>query len=218
MVNNYPGGNAYNRFVNLDGVEDRIIYFLLSPNNKTPDELEETHKIWKLLVYNDIDALNKPLPEYKDVVKLICSDNISQENFRIFRSCHLEEAWTIQSTFLKIYIDSIMPENPYVAQVNIGVDIIVHNKIINVNVPESEKIYPIDIVDDIAYTINQKSRVSILTRAILSLLNGADVQGVGKLQFSMELNRFNQGQYEIWNNRNFEGMKLVLGTRMSGVT
>ena len=27
-------GTKYNRFVNLDGSEDRIIYWLLSPNNK----------------------------------------------------------------------------------------------------------------------------------------------------------------------------------------
>lgn len=217
MVNCKPGGEAYNRFVNLDGVEDRIIYWLLSPNNKNKCELAETYKIWKLLVYDDIDALNKPLPKYKDVVKLICNDNVSQDNFRIFRSCHLEEAWTIQSNFLKIYIDSILPENHVVAQVNIGVDIIVHNKIINVNVPEDEKIYPIDIIDGIEYNVNQKSRVSILTKAVLSLLNGADVQGVGRLTFSMEMNRWQQAQYEIWNNRNFEGMKVVLGTRMGGV-
>lgn len=218
MINNFPGGQAYNRFINLDGVEDRVIYYLISPNKKTDDELYQTHVIWKLLYYDDIDALNKPLPEYIDIVKLICSDNISQDNFRIFRSCHLEDAWTIQSTFLKIYIDSLLPENTMTCVTNIGIDIIAHNKIINVNVDRSQKICPIDIVDGIEYQINQKSRISLMTRAILSLLNGANIEGVGRLQFSLDLNRFNQGQYEIWNNRNFEGMKLVLGTRMSGVS
>ena len=38
--NNVSGG-AYNRFVNLDGYEDRIIYHLLSPNNKSPEQLRK---------------------------------------------------------------------------------------------------------------------------------------------------------------------------------
>lgn len=239
MINNKASGQAYNRFTHLDGIEDRIIYYLLSPNKKgkcancnlyqgsdcatvkcSDCALANTFKIWRLLCYNDADALTKPLPEYKDVVKLVCSDNNQQDKFRIFRSCHLEDAWTIQSTFLKIYIDSIMPENPYIAQVNIGIDVIVHNKIINVDIPEEEQneIVPIDTVNGIDYRITQKSRVSMLTKAILSILNGADIQGVGRLEFSMEMNRFQQAQYEIWNNRNFEGMKMVLGTRFSGVS
>ena len=53
------------------GLEDRIIYYLLSPTNKSPEELRWVHTIWKLLMYNDIDALNKPLPKYSDVIKLI---------------------------------------------------------------------------------------------------------------------------------------------------
>ena len=80
-----PDGTRYNRFVHLDSSEDRIIYWLLSPNNKTPEELRDTHRIWKLLYYNDVDALNKPLPSYFDVVKLICNNDITQSNKRIFR-------------------------------------------------------------------------------------------------------------------------------------
>ena len=49
MLDSSYAPSAFNRFVNLDGVEDRIIYYLLSPNKKTPEELEQTHIIWKLL-------------------------------------------------------------------------------------------------------------------------------------------------------------------------
>ena len=34
----------------------------------------------------------------------------------------------------------------------------------------------------------------------------------------MNQSRYNQAQYGIWNNRNFEGMKVVLGATMSGVS
>ena len=36
MIDSSYAPSAFNRFVNLDGVEDRIIYYLLSPYKKTP--------------------------------------------------------------------------------------------------------------------------------------------------------------------------------------
>lgn len=71
MIDTSMSGMAYNRFSNLESIEDRIIYYLLSPTNKTQDELYWVHTIWKILMYDDIDALNKPLPKYSDVIKLI---------------------------------------------------------------------------------------------------------------------------------------------------
>ena len=133
MIDSSYAPSAFNRFVNLDGVEDRIIYYLLSPNKKTPEELEQTHIIWKLLYYNDADALNRELPTYQQITSLICSDDITQTDKRIFRSPHFEDAWTVESTLLKIYIDQIIPTDRYKAVVNFGIDIITHNKCININ-------------------------------------------------------------------------------------
>lgn len=212
-----PNGTKYNRFSNLDGSEDRIIYWLLSPNNKTPEELKATHTIWRLLMYNDINAMNKPLPKYSDVVKLICNDEITQTNKRIFRSPHMEEAFTEQCSLIKIYIDSIIPQNEYIAQTNYGVEVICHNKIINVKVAEEDQTV-IDIVDGIEVKVEIKSRVTMLAQAVLSLLNGADIAGVGRLQFNAGNFRYNQAQYGVWNNRNFEGMKIVIGALQSGLS
>lgn len=212
-----PNGTKYNRFSNLDGSEDRIIYWLLSPNNKTPEELKATHTIWRLLMYNDINAMNKPLPKYSDVVKLICNDEITQTNKRIFRSPHMEEAFTEQCSLIKIYIDSIIPQNEYIAQTNYGIEVICHNKIINVKVAEEDQAV-IDIVDGIEVKVETKSRVTMLAQAVLSLLNGADIAGVGRLQFNAGNFRYNQAQYGVWNNRNFEGMKIVIGALQSGLS
>ena len=111
MIDRSESGMAYNRFRNLESIEDRIIYYLLSPMNKSPEELRWVHTIWKLLMYNDIDALNKPLPKYSDVIKLIQNDNISQSDKRIFRSPYLEEGWEEQCYMLKIYVDTIITKN-----------------------------------------------------------------------------------------------------------
>ena len=80
MLDNTFAPNARNRFVTLDGIEDRIIYYLLSPNNKTEEELKATHTIWKLLTYNTGDALNKKLPTYKKVVGFDAIDEVCKRD------------------------------------------------------------------------------------------------------------------------------------------
>lgn len=218
MIDSSMSGMAYNRFDNLDSIEDRIIYYLLSPVNKTEAELEQVHNIWRLLYYNDIDALSKPLPKYSDIIKLIYNDNDSQAGYRIFRSPRLEDGWEEQCSMLKIYIDSIIPADHLRSVVNVGIDVVVNTKIINVRVPDEQINVMIDEVDGVPVRIQSKSRVSILCKAVLSLLNGAEVAGVGKLIFSRQHSIYNQSQYGIWNNRNFEGIKNVIGVSMSGVS
>ena len=129
---------------------------------------------------------------------------------------------------IKIYIDSIIPKDRYKAVVNIGIDVIVHNKSINIAADDEQKTHPVDVIyeyDDEGnvigenkVTIQTKSRVTTLVKAILSLLNGASIQGVGQIEFSTDMSRFQQAQYGVWNNRNYEGIKLVMGCWMSGVS
>lgn len=218
MIDTSMSGMAYNRFANLENIEDRIIYYLLSPTNKTKEELEYVHNIWKILMYNDVDALNKPLPKYSDVIKLIANDNVNQTDKRIFRSPHLEDGWEEQCSMLKIYVDTIVPKDHLRSIVNIGVDVLCHNKIINVKAPVENNSTIIDMIDDIPIKIETMSRVTLLVKSVLYLLNGAEVAGIGRMQFNAERSRYNLAQYGLWNNRNFEGMKVVISTIMSGVS
>lgn len=217
----------YNRLDQLAGLEDRILYFLLSEKNKSPRELELVHRIWRILYYNDVDALiddeKHPLPKYKDIVKLISADNSHQADKRIFRSPRVEEAWTDECSILKIYVDTIIPKNHLYSVVNIGIDVICNTKIINLAVPDTEPNVWIDEEGEegeekTPITVMTMSRVTALTQAIISLLNGAAIQGVGKIIFSSQLSIYNKGQYALWNNRNFEGLKLVMGVGMGSVS
>lgn len=218
MIDRSISGNDYNRLQNLDGIEDRLIYYLLSPKNKTELELEQVHNIWRILYYNDTDALKKPLPSYSQVVKLIYNDNGAQNGYRIFRSPRMEDGWTEECSMIKVYVDSIIPVNHLRAIVNVGVDIVVNTKIINLSVPQDSIDVYIDEIEGIPVSVKTKSRVTVLTQAVISLLNGAEVAGVGKMIFSREQSIFNQAQYGIWNNRNYEGIKIVMGVSMSGVS
>ena len=130
----------------------------------------------------------------------------------------MEDGWTEECSMIKVYVDSIIPVNHLRAIVNVGVDVVVNTKIINLSVPQDSIDVYIDEIEGIPVSVKTKSRVTVLTQAVISLLNGAEVAGVGKMIFSREQSIFNQAQYGIWNNRNYEGIKIVMGVSMSGVS
>ena len=119
---------------------------------------------------------------------------------------------------LKIYVDTIIPKNHLLSIVNVGIDVLCHNKIINVKAENEEGSSIIDMIDGIPIKIETMSRVTLLSKAVLCLLNGAEIQGIGKMQFNAERSRYNLAQYGLWNNRNFEGMKIVISGQISGVS
>lgn len=218
-------GQVFNRFIFLDGIEDRIIYYLLSPFNKNSEQLEWTHTLWKLLNSDEKDCLNRPLPKYEEIIKLIYQGNThfeekssSQSNKKIFRFANQEEAWLTDSSIIRIYVDSIYPTNDYTATVNIGVDLLAHNKTIDIDAEENDKnlieIWP----DGTKIEITTKNRLTTMLRCTLALLNGAEVQGVGMLRYNQKLSSLCQSRYALWNLRSFGGYKTIFSTQISGVS
>ena len=85
---------------------------------------------------------------------------------------------------LKIYVDTIIPKNHIWSIVNIGIDVLCHDKIINVKAEEGYEGSLIDEVDGIKIKVETMSRVTLLAKAVLYLLNVAEVQGLGQRQFN----------------------------------
>jgi len=283
MIDNSASGCSYNRLTNLDGIEDRVIRYLLYYENKTKQEKEIVTKIRRILLYNNTRALltleeggypdpdsreninvsdktaddyycglalvpeNQELKPYPGTSTEVITSQQKTSNYiwvkaddaisnlifnddeydfesskRVFRSPRLDAAFTSACTLIKIYVNSITPINHLRAIVNVGIDLIVHSEIINLKVPDSDKNYYIykatnKLGDEYVVPVQFKSRVTTLTQAVIALLNGAQVQGVGTMVFSRDMSIDNRAQYGIWNNRNFEGIKLVIGVSMSGV-
>lgn len=150
-------------------------------------------------------------------------DYDSQTDKRVFRSPRLDDMFNSQCSMLKIYADTIIPNNHILGDVNIGIDAVVNTKIINVRASENSPngfIYVADkgTPNEHIVKVSTKSRVTVLTQSVISLLNGASVQGVGKMVFSRQLSIYNKAQYGLWNHRDFEGIKLVMGVNMSGAS
>lgn len=217
--------NAFNRFVNLDSIEDRIIYYLISDKGKSEEQLKHIHTIWRLLKYNDIDCLidtKHTLPKLKEIAKFIDNGTVEQSDKKIFRYAFIEDVFTDQTAMIRVYIDSITPTNHLISVVNIGIDLLIHNKISNVTNPLHDNtgdLYNLTEENlEIGLSIGMKNRATVLLKSVLALLNGADIAGVGALQFNQNLNRFNQSRLGLWNNRNYYGHKLIISCQMSGVS
>ena len=125
-MNNIIGDMNFNRFVNVDSIEERII------NHFVTSDSEYANRICKLLKYSDSKALLKPNLTAKEKAELVDMDSSNQEEKRFFRSPFIEDAMTVQCSLIRIYIDSIVPKNHLNAIVNVAFDVVTHNKIVNV--------------------------------------------------------------------------------------
>lgn len=201
----------FNRFINLDSIEDRIINYLIESDSVY------ANRIWKVLKYPDIDALLKPNLTKKEKSELVDNGSASQSEKRVFRYPFLEDAFTVKSSILRIYIDSVVPENHLVAKVNIGFDLISNDKINNLYNDENDSLENPETYRPISESIMLKSRNSVLLKNLLAELNGKEIAGVGVLQFNQDLSMFSQARLGFFNNQNYSGYKVLMACMQSGV-
>lgn len=208
--------NAYNRFVNLDSVEFRIIDFLAKSENKYAENL------FKILKYNSEDCLHKDNLSYEEKMSLLYKNNGDASDERIYMSPYIDDAYTVQSSHLHIYVYSVIPQNHIISTVNIGIETIVHNKISNIYGDASlynSQSNPSELGPNGEPIIIYKSRASELLKCVLAALNGSFVAGVGTLQFNSQLTGSeSKAKMSLWNGKKFFGHMTILSTMMSGAS
>ena len=212
MMNNMIGDMNFNRFVNLDAIEERII------NHFVTSDSESANRICKLLKYADSRALLYPNLSIKEKAELVDMDSTKQEEKRFFRSPFIEDAMTVQCSLIRIYIDSIVPKNHLNAIVNVGFDIVTHNKIVNVYNDSCDDLENPEQFRPIEQEVMMKSRNSVILKNLLAEINGLEIAGVGKFQFNQTLSPFSQAKLGIFNNKNYMGYKIIVPVMMSGVS
>lgn len=200
---------SYNRYTNLDGVEWRIINFLINSTD------EHAENLWKMLKYNTIDCLSQPSVPKKERLAMVYRDDGVSDDKRVFMMPYVNDSWTAQSARLDIFVDRIVPKNQVYSQVNIGFEIIVNNKINNIrnNAKEIENPNPGEFNEDDELVVKYKSRVTSLLAELLAELNGRDVAGVGELQHNTEVNPYATSVYKIFN-KDYYGFYVVMSTFM----
>ena len=59
------------------------------------------------------------------------------------------------------------------------------------------------------------ARVDVMEMELMKTLNGADVAGVGMLQFNHELSRLSRSTLNIGNNYTFTGTSIIMATQIA---
>ena len=149
--------------------------------------------IWKLLKYKDADAWNKPNLTKKEKREMIYDGKHSQSNYNIFLDGFMDEATNEEKSFLRIYPSSIYPSTRTYGVCCINLEVFVHSQINHLS--------------------NYQTRIDTIIQALLKVLNGVNVNGVGVLYFDMQGNRYSK--MSTTGEKPYKGKILVMGTILS---
>jgi hypothetical protein len=182
--------SVYNRFNQLPYVPYQIISYLAEQNDR----------IFKLLKYNDIDALNKPNLTMEQKRQLIWDGQDDMENYNIFLTNVQPNEEIKNRTIMKVYRYNMEPDNQVSAIACYRFDILFGSKI------------PL-----VTYNGITCNRGDVIEMEIMRSLNGEDVAGVGFLQYNNQLTTLCSSQVGIGNNYTFTGLTIVMGTNITDI-
>ena len=222
MAGWYDDGVAYNRYTNLDGAEWRIIHALASSKSK------HAKNLWRMLKYNTSDCLIRDDADVDPTnvnyianrLALVYVDTGVSDDKKVFMTPYVDDAWVTQSARLDVFVDSIKPTSNINSQVNIGIEIIVHNKINNIDgdaSPTDPESNPSEIRNGESI-IPYKSRATTMLKSVLAELNGVFIDGVGMLQHNMQINSESKTISKVWNNHAYLGFSVMFSTYINGVS
>lgn len=150
--------------------------------------------IWKLLKYNDYEALSKPDLTFEEKLELIWRDG-PQEEYGVFLTNLIEDAIAESKCILKCYQYYIHASALYNSTVVYAFDFLYGGKMALVN-----------------YNGIPVSRGDLFINRLLTVLNGVEVGGIGKLIFFDDMSRYDLARSIIGNSKTFTGVQIFLST------
>ena len=174
---------AYNKFTGFSDLCYNILGYLMTQNEN----------IWKLLKYDTPDALSKPNLTLEEKRNMIYDGVGDSEHYNVYRSPFVDDAFTEQTSQLRIYSYTINPNNRSMSTIDINIDCITHTQLVNID--------------------GCKSRVEVMVEEVLKTLNGQEINGVGKLFFDARESMYNAARSSIFNNRYFWGYQITMSVK-----
>ena len=148
--------------------------------------------IWKLLKYNDANAYARPDLTMEEKRKLIYNGEAIQTDFNVFFDFMMDDAEDEMKTVLRIYPAEVYPITRVTGICTINFEVFTHSKINHLS----------------DYT----TRVDVIIQALLQVLNGADIGGVGVLFFDNQASNYDRIQ--TTGKKPFKGKVLKMSVNM----
>lgn len=176
----------YNSLSRLPTIPYNIMVYLA----KSTDPIAET--FWKMLAYQDYNALNHEPLTFQQKMKLIWLHG-KQDTYSVFLTNLIEDAMAESKQIVKIYQYYIHASELYTSTVVYAFDCLYGGQM--------------SLVEYNGIPVN---RGDLFIHCILTLLNGVEVGGVGKLTFLDDMSRYSAARSTIGNNKTFTGVQLYM--------
>ena len=176
----------FNSMSNLPSIPYNIMTYLA--NN---DEI-----IWKLLAYNDYQALLKPNLSFKEKMDLVWLEG-PQEPKSVFLTQLVEDDIFKSRCIMKLYNYYIHAKELYTGTAVYAFDCLYGGK-----------------MSLVEYNKKPVSRGDLFINRILTVLNGVEVGGVGKLVFLDDMSRYDLARSVIGNSKTFTGIQLFMSVNV----
>ena len=165
-------------------------------NYLATDKSVEAENLWKMLKYNDYDALNKPNLTTSEKLDMLWKSG-PQEKYSIFLTNLIEDALPQSKCVFKLYDYMVQPDGAYVSSVIYAFDFLYGGQ-----------------MSLVEYNGIPVARGDVFINSILSVLNGVTVGGVGKLMLDDDLSRYCGAKSVVGNQKTSTGYVLYLATNM----
>ncbi len=175
--------SAYNKYEILPQTPYNVAKYLMDNNDY----------IWRLLKYDKADAWNDVInPNLTKAQKgaLIYNGVNAPESYRVFFTCSQDFAWTSVATVLRLAPVEVIPKDYVTGIMSVKFEVYTHT--------------------NTSMLSNYEPRNLRLMQQIIKTLNGAEVEGIGRLWFNARassrcrLNSVNVGS------DTFSGMELIM--------
>lgn len=176
----------YNSLSRLPTIPYNIMVYLA----KSTDPIADV--FWKLLAYKDYKALSHEPLTFQQKMKLVWAQG-KQDTYSVFLTNLIEDAMAESKQIVKIYQYYIHASELYTSTVVYAFDCLYGGQM--------------SLVEYNGIPVN---RGDLFIHCMLTLLNGAEVGGVGKLMFFDDMSRYSAAKSTIGNNKTFTGVQLYM--------
>ena len=152
--------------------------------------------IWKMIKYNSYDALSMPALSIDEKLNYVWKTG-AQEDYSVFLTNIVGDAICEEKCVLKCYDYYISATDLYIAT----------------------PVYAFDFLYGVTMALVDKdgipvNRGDLFINEILSTLNGAEINGIGKLMFNRNQTRYDFARSVIADSKKFTGVQIYLSTNM----
>ncbi len=147
---------SYNEFTNLPDLSYNVIAYLIENDDIS----------WRLLKYSDPDSMdynkhpNLTLQEKADLI-YTGHDNIT--DCRVFLDVGMDDAWTQEAAILRVSPIVVTPDTYVYGRIAMSFEVYTHYKVNHLS--------------------NHTTRTVSLIQRLISIFNGAEINGLGQLFF-----------------------------------